>query len=132
MKKRISQNWITLAAVALATAMPAVAQTSPRIYELWELEPAPNNGRSQWEATKSSKRPRSYDRDWERWSYPVGNGYTGVSILARNGGDCALSYPGVENATITDSKGNAVETRAGKDQSHFTSKAGETYSLALK
>ncbi|MGB2092188.1 MAG: glycoside hydrolase family 95 protein, partial [Akkermansiaceae bacterium] len=83
MKKRISQNWITLAAVALATAMPAAAETSPRIYELWELEPAPNNGRSQWEATKSSKRPKSYDRDWERWSYPIGNGYTGVCIFGR-------------------------------------------------
>ena len=83
MKKRISQNWIILAAVALATAMPAAAETSPRIYELWELEPAPNNGRSQWEATKSSKRPKSYDRDWERWSYPIGNGYTGVCIFGR-------------------------------------------------
>ena len=83
MKKRISQNWIILAAVAMATAMPAAAETSPRIYELWELEPAPNNGRSQWEATKSSKRPKSYDRDWERWSYPIGNGYTGVCIFGR-------------------------------------------------
>ena len=131
---RTATKLITLLAAFLPLASLAAPEsnTGTRIYELWELEPAPNNGRSQWEATKSSKRPRSYDRDWERWSYPIGNGYTGVSILARNGGDCALSYPGVENATITDSKGNAVETRAGKDQSHFTSKAGETYSLALK
>ena len=40
-------------------------------------------------------------------------------------------YPGVENATITDSKGNAVETRAGKNQIHFGTKAGETYTLVF-
>ena len=56
---------------------------APRTYELWEPEAAPNNGRSKWEATKDSKRPKSYDRDWERWSYPIGNGYTGVCIFGR-------------------------------------------------
>ncbi len=45
--------------------------------------------------------------------------------------NCALSYPAVENATITDSKGNAVETRAGKNQIHFGTKAGETYTLVF-
>ena len=56
---------------------------------------------------------------------------TEASILSRKGGDCALSYPAVENATITDSKGNAVETRAGKNQIHFGTKAGETYTLVF-
>ena len=69
--------------LAASLALTAFAHGSPRTYELWEPEPAPNNGRSQWEATKDSKRPRSYDADWERWSYPIGNGYTGVSIFGR-------------------------------------------------
>ena len=69
--------------LAIALTSSAFADDASRTYELWEPEAAPNNGRSQWEATKSSKRPRSYDRDWERWSYPIGNGYTGVSIFGR-------------------------------------------------
>ena len=73
----------SLAAPQSQTEPKTKPDTGTRTYELWELEPAPNNGRSQWEATKDSKRPKSYDRDWERWSYPIGNGYTGVSIFGR-------------------------------------------------
>lgn len=69
--------------LAASLALIPFAGGAPRSYELWEPEPAPNNGRSQWESTKSSKRPKSYDRDWERWSYPIGNGYTGASIFGR-------------------------------------------------
>ena len=69
--------------LAASLTLTAFSHGSPSTYELWEPEPAPNKGRSQWEATKSSKRPNSYDRDWERWSYPIGNGYTGVSIFGR-------------------------------------------------
>ena len=69
--------------LAVGLTLSASADDTSRTYELWELEPAPNNGRSNWEATKDSKRPKSYDRDWERWSYPIGNGYTGVSIFGR-------------------------------------------------
>ena len=69
--------------LAIALTLSASADDASRTYELWEPEAAPNNGRSNWEATKDSKRPKSYDRDWERWSYPIGNGYTGVSIFGR-------------------------------------------------
>ena len=69
--------------LAVGLTLSASADDTSRTYELWELQPAPNNGRSNWEATKDSKRPKSYDRDWERWSYPIGNGYTGVSIFGR-------------------------------------------------
>ena len=69
--------------LAASLALTAFAHGSPRTYELWEPEPAPNNGRSQWEATKDSKKPKSYDADWEKWSYPIGNGYSGVSIFGR-------------------------------------------------
>ena len=69
--------------LAASLTLSASADDASRTYELWEPEAAPNNGRSNWEATKDSKRPKSYDRDWERWSYPIGNGYTGVSIFGR-------------------------------------------------
>ena len=69
--------------LAVGLTLSAVANDALSTYELWEPEAAPNNGRSNWEATKDSKRPKSYDRDWERWSYPIGNGYTGVSIFGR-------------------------------------------------
>ena len=69
--------------LAVGLTFSVSADDALRTYELWEPEPAPNNGRSKWEATKDSKRPRSYDKDWERWSYPIGNGYTGVSIFGR-------------------------------------------------
>ena len=69
--------------LAVGLTLSASADDTSRTYELWEPEAAPNNGRSNWEATKDSKRPKSYDRDWERWSYPIGNGYTGVSIFGR-------------------------------------------------
>lgn len=72
-----------IALLALGLILPAFGENAPRPYELWELEPAPNNGMSQWEATKSSRRPRSYDRDWERRSYPLGNGYTGACVFGR-------------------------------------------------
>ena len=69
--------------LAVGLTLSASADDTSRTYELWEPEAAPNNGRSNWKATKDSKRPKSYDRDWERWSYPIGNGYTGVSIFGR-------------------------------------------------
>jgi alpha-L-fucosidase 2 len=69
--------------LAIALTLSASADDALRTYELWEPEAAPNNGRSNWEATKDSRRPKSYDRDWERWSYPIGNGYTGVCIFGR-------------------------------------------------
>ena len=69
--------------LAASLALTSFAGASPRSYELWELEPAPNNGMNQWEATKSSRRPRSYDQDWERRSYPLGNGYTGACVFGR-------------------------------------------------
>ena len=67
----------------VSLTLAALAQGSPRTYELWESEPAPNRGRSQWERTKSDNRPNSYDRDWEHWSYPLGNGYIGACVFGR-------------------------------------------------
>jgi alpha-L-fucosidase 2 len=69
--------------LSLFLSFTAFAAEAPKLYELWEPEPAPNNGMRQWEETKGSSRPRSYDGDWERWSYPIGNGYTGVCVFGR-------------------------------------------------
>ena len=55
------------------------AGIAPRTYEIWELEPAPNGG-SVW---REGTRPNPYDRDWEQWSYPLGNGYTGACVFGR-------------------------------------------------
>jgi alpha-L-fucosidase 2 len=62
--------------------LPAFAEASPKVYEIWEPNPAPNNG-SKWESTKFDKKPNSYDKDWEQWSYPLGNGYVGASVFGR-------------------------------------------------
>jgi len=59
---------------ALLLMLPAFAEASPRVYEIWETNPAPNNG-SNWESTKADAKPKSYDKDWEQWSYPLGNGF---------------------------------------------------------
>jgi len=68
--------------LAACLSLSAFGNDTLRTYELWEPEPAPNGG-SKWEETKSSRKPNSYDRDWERWSYPLGNGHIGASIFGR-------------------------------------------------
>ena len=78
MKKKIKMVSLLTASLTLS----AFAGKSPRTYELWESEPAPNSG-SKWEATKSSDKPNSYDKDWEQWSYPIGNGYGGACVFGR-------------------------------------------------
>ena len=79
MKKTIKIVPLLVASLTLS----AFAQNAPRTYELWEPEQAPNRGRSQWESTKTLDRPNSYDRDWERSSYPLGNGYIGACVFGR-------------------------------------------------
>jgi alpha-L-fucosidase 2 len=64
-------------------AVYACGQVSAKTYELWEPEQAPNRGRRHWEDTKTKDRPNSYDRDWEQWSYPLGNGYIGACVFGR-------------------------------------------------
>ena len=69
--------------LAACLTVSAIASDAGRTYEIWEPGPAPNNGRSQWERTKTLDRPNSYDRDWEQWSYPLGNGYVGACVFGR-------------------------------------------------
>ena len=81
MKNLISRSVFSVSSVVnLFLLFPAFAMASPRVYEIWEPQPAPNNG-SNWESTKADERRKSYDKDWEQWSYPIGNGYVGASIF---------------------------------------------------
>ena len=52
----------------------------PRVYEIWEPEPAPNRG-GDWDTVKAGGIP--FDQDWEEWSYPIGNGYMGANLFGR-------------------------------------------------
>ena len=79
----MKERAMTIVPLAACLILSSFGEVSARTYEIWEPESAPNNGRSKWEATKSSNRPRSYDRDWERWSYPLGNGYMGACVFGR-------------------------------------------------
>ena len=49
-------------------------------YEIWEPQPAPNYGDV---GGIIMMRGRNYDEFWERWSYPIGNGYMGANLFGR-------------------------------------------------
>ena len=53
---------------------------------------------------------------------------TSFNILSKNGGELSLKYSGIENATVTDSEGKAIEySVSGTDIITFNTEAGETY-----
>lgn len=52
-----------------------------RIYELWEPAPAPNRGHDY--SVRKPGRGYPYDADWEKWSYPMGNGTLGANVFGR-------------------------------------------------
>ncbi len=57
---------------------------------------------------------------------------TRVKVTARAGGECRLSYPGIDSATIKDQDGNVVEVA--NDQEglvKFETTKGDTYTIAL-
>lgn len=86
-KEKLKNVMGLLVAVAVTAPMSLATADLPRIYELWEPAPAPNRGRVNWERTKGSPKPNSYDQDWERWSYPLGNGYGGACVFGRTDTD---------------------------------------------
>lgn len=55
------------------------ASAQQKEYSLWYSKPAPNKGAEN--IVKSRGFP--YDKDWERWSLPIGNGYMGACIFGR-------------------------------------------------
>jgi alpha-L-fucosidase 2 len=66
---------LTAETVAQSTA---AGQTSN--YELWEKEPAPNSGP---DYNKPQHGGYPYDKDWEYYSYPLGNGFIGANLFGR-------------------------------------------------
>ncbi len=67
---------------AALSLLPLSASGDPgdRKYELWEPEPAPNRG---GDFGIIQHRGYPYDEDWERWSYPLGNGTLGANVFGR-------------------------------------------------
>ncbi len=57
-----------------------MAGANDRTYELWENAPAPNRG---GDFDQVVARGYPFDADWERWSYPIGNGYIGANVFGR-------------------------------------------------
>jgi alpha-L-fucosidase 2 len=53
---------------------------SDKKYELWEPAPAPNRG-VDFDIIKARGYP--FDEDWERWSFPIGNGTLGANLFGR-------------------------------------------------
>lgn len=81
------RHWLSRAIPALgfcfitAAGVPfARGQADERIYEIWEKQPAPNRG---GDYKKIQARGYPYDKDWEYWSYPIGNGYIGANLFGR-------------------------------------------------
>lgn len=84
MKNTISIILCSLSLLSAANAAlpgPRGGDDSPlRVYEIWEDEPAPNRG---GESEQRSNLTFPYDEDWEKWSYPIGNGYMGANVFGR-------------------------------------------------
>lgn len=51
-----------------------------RLYEIWDQQPAPNRG---GDYSFIIEKSFPYDADWEKESYPIGNGYMGANIFGR-------------------------------------------------
>ncbi len=66
--------------LGMCLALPVAGISSPRVYEIWEAEPAPNNG-ADFGLPQAGGTP--FDKDWEQWSYPIGNGYMGANLFGR-------------------------------------------------
>ena len=64
----------------LYSAIFAQSNIMPRIYELWDDQPARNRG-ADWDILQARGYP--YDADWEQESYPIGNGFMGANIFGR-------------------------------------------------
>lgn len=60
---------------------PSADGAADKTYELWEPEPAPNRGHEF--GVEALGRGYPYDKDWERWSYPLGNGMLGANVFGR-------------------------------------------------
>jgi alpha-L-fucosidase 2 len=65
----------------LASEASGDAVQPRKSYEIWEREPAPNRGHDFSKPTNGRGYP--FDEDWQRWSYPLGNGNLGANVFGR-------------------------------------------------
>ena len=72
---------ILLGCIHASSTSESEAVSKARIYELWEPAPAPNRGHDF--SIEQPGRGYPYDEDWERWSYPLGNGMLGANVFGR-------------------------------------------------
>lgn len=68
------------AAACTLFALSATVSAAPKTYEVWEPQQAPNYGPI---GGTVYMRGNDYDENWERWSYPIGNGHTGANLFGR-------------------------------------------------
>lgn len=66
--------------LALCIGFSTCIFAAQKVYEIWEPKPAPNFGGVEGIIMM---RGFYYDEDWERWSYPIGNGYMGANLFGR-------------------------------------------------
>jgi hypothetical protein len=94
--------------VLLGSALNA-EETSMRetVYELWENEPAPNRGADD---AKIQAGGYPYDKDWEYYSYPIGNGYIGANLFGRTDTERVQ----ITDKTVQLSRTNQGSERGGK------------------
>lgn len=65
--------------LSLTLGLTCLAETRhQKTYEIWDTEQASNRG---------PINSRGYDSDWERLSYPIGNGYAGANLFGRTDTD---------------------------------------------
>ncbi|VGO15390.1 hypothetical protein PDESU_03973 [Pontiella desulfatans] len=84
MKMENTVNTLKGMLLAWAFIYATGSAAAPRVYEVWENEPAPNGG-ADWDLVKAGGKP--FDKDWEEWSYPIGNGYMGANLFGRTDTD---------------------------------------------
>lgn len=73
---------LLVASIALisCTSSEPTERTTQKIYEVWEPQQAPNYGDI---GGIIVMRGSNYDEQWERWSYPIGNGHMGANVFGR-------------------------------------------------
>ena len=76
--KRLLSKGLFLLTTCLSLSI--FADSSRRVYEVWENEQAPNQG-GDWKIITAGGTP--FDKNWEYNSYPIGNGYMGANIFGR-------------------------------------------------
>ena len=100
-------------------SLEADRSSGSKTYELWEPEPAPNRGHDF--GVDALGRGYPYDIDWERWSYPLGNGTLGANVFGRTDVErIQLSEKTFANGSAYNrgSVTNAAEIYLEKDEEH--------------